>query len=258
MKISVCIDMMFAHLDFADRFAAVRSCGISTVEFWKWSNKNLPLVQEKLKENDLSLSIFNIDCQDEKLSYDLSRGILNAGRKDEFLTALRESIPVYHTLNASGMIVLVGETIPTLSREEQMENIYTCLQAAEPIARAEGITLLMEPLNATDRKNYFLPESAPAFEILDRIDSPNVKLLFDIYHQQMTEGHLLESIGNHIDRIGHFHVADCPGRHEPGTGELNYPAIIRAIDHLPYSGHIGLEYRATKPDNETFGFLREV
>jgi len=83
MKYSACIDMMYAYTDFYDRFAEVKKCGIDTVEFWKWSNKDLPRVVEELDKNSLSLSIFNIDCHDEQLSYDLSRGVLNSGRSDE-------------------------------------------------------------------------------------------------------------------------------------------------------------------------------
>jgi hydroxypyruvate isomerase len=103
-----------------------------------------------------------------------------------------------------------------------------------------------------------MPYSKPLFDILEKVNSKNVKMLFDIYHQQMTEGHLIESIDAQISRIGHFHVADCPGRHEPGTGEINYPNVISHIATLPYDGYVGLEYRATRDDCFTLGFLDEV
>ncbi len=258
MKYSACIDMMYAYTDFYDRFAEVKKCGIDTVEFWKWSNKDLPRVVEELDKNSLSLSIFNIDCHDEQLSYDLSRGVLNSGRSDDLIKAFNESIDVYRKLRAHGMIVLIGETRDDISAEQQNENILNCLMAVKPYAEKENINLFVEPLNATDRKNYFMPYSKPLFDILEQVDSPNVKMLFDIYHQQMTEGHICESIDAQINRIGHFHVADCPGRHEPGTGELNYPSIISHISTLPYDGYIGLEYRATKNDPLTLGFISEV
>ena len=108
-KISCCIDMMFSQTDFYDRISAVKSCGIDTIEFWKWTNKDIDRVKALLDENKMGLSIFNIDSTDEALSYDLSRGILNSGRADEFVKALNESIPVYKKLNASAMIVLIGE-----------------------------------------------------------------------------------------------------------------------------------------------------
>lgn len=258
MKYSCCIDMMFANYDFYDRFSEVKKSGIDAVEFWKWSNKDIGRVKEELSKNSLSLSIFNIDCRDEALSYDLSRGILNSGRKDELISAFHESIEAYRSFDANGMIVLIGETRDDISREKQDENILECLLAIKPYAEKENINLFVEPLNATDRKNYYMPYSQPLFEILEKVNSKNVKMLFDIYHQQMTEGHLIESIDRQINRIGHFHVADCPGRHEPGTGEINYPNVISHISTLPYDGYIGLEYRATKPDCETLGFIGEV
>ena len=108
-NISVCIDMMFSRYDFYERIDAVKSCGIDTIEFWKWTNKDIDRIAVLLKEKEMKLSIFNIDSSDEQLSYDLSRVILNDGRVEDFLKALEESIPVYKKLGASAMIVLIGE-----------------------------------------------------------------------------------------------------------------------------------------------------
>ena len=144
--------MMFSHLDFYDRIGTVKKCGIDTVEFWKWTNKDIDKVKNMLDENGMKLSIFNVDCTDENLSYDLSRGILNAGRADEFLSALNESIPVYKKLGASAMIVLIGENAPYCE-----ENVLKCLNTAKPICEKENVTLIIEPLNDIDRKNYSMP-----------------------------------------------------------------------------------------------------
>ncbi len=258
MKISTCIDMMFADMAFEDRIGAAHACGMDAVEFWKWTNKDIDRVTTLLNENEMKLSVFNIDSRDETLSYDLSRGILNAGRKKDLLTALQESAPVYHKLGAAAMIVLIGETLEEPDRERQEENVRDCLSFVAPYAEAEGITLIVEPLNATDRKNYFMPEAARLFRILDDVNSPNVKMLYDIYHQHMTGDFDLALVREKIGRIGHFHIADCPGRHEPGTGCVNYPSILREILKTGYDGYFGLEYRATVPDAETFGFLGEV
>ena len=258
MKVSSCIDMMFANMDFNDRIESVKECGLDGIEFWKWTNKNLDEVIALKDKYNLGFAVFNIDSTDEKLSYDLSRGILNAGRVEEFLKALQESIPVYKKINASAMIVLVGETIADMPREEQIENVYKCLKAAAPVAEANGITIVVEPLNSVDRENYFLPYAKELMDILDRVDSNNVKMLYDIYHQNVMGDFSMDFIKANIDRIGHFHVADCPGRHEPGTGKVDYVPIIEEINKTNYSGFIGLEYRATKPDCETFGFLKEI
>lgn len=249
-KISCCIDMMFANHDFYDRFDAVKNCGIDTVEFWKWTNKDIDKVCDILKNNGQTLSIFNIDSTDEALSYDLSRGILNDGRTDEFVSALKESIPVYKKLKASAMIVLIGE-----NSEYNKANVIKCLNAAKPICESENVTLIVEPLNDIDRKNYSMPYAKPVIEALREVNSDNIKMLYDIYHQSMMGDFSMTDIKENIDIIGHFHVADSPGRHEPGTGTVNYPEIIREISQLDYNGYIGLEYRATKPDQTTMDFL---
>lgn len=249
MKISVCIDMMFSYCDFYDRIGEVKKHGINTIEFWKWTNKDI----SRIAESKTDVSIFNIDSTDEKLSYDLSRGLLNSGRTDDFLKALEESIPIYKKLSAKAMIVLIGENAPYCE-----DNVYRCLAAAKPILEENSVNLVVEPLNATDRKGYSMPYAKPVFELLRRLDTPHIKMLYDIYHQNMTGDFSMDDIRENIDIIGHFHVADAPGRHEPGTGSIDYAGIIREIGKLPYSGYIGLEYRATKNDGETLGFLREV
>lgn len=252
-KISCCIDMMFSEFDFYDRIGEVKKYGIDTIEFWKWTNKDVDKVKRLLDGNKMNLSIFNIDSTDEKLSYDLSRGILNSGRADEFLSALSESIPVYKKLNASAMIVLIGENAPYCE-----ENVLKCLNAAKPICEKENVTLIIEPLNDIDRQGYSMPYAKPVFKLLKKVNSPNIKMLYDIYHQNMMGDFSMEDIRENTDLIGHFHVADAPGRHEPGTGNVDYIKILKEISELPYDGYIGLEYRATKSDGETFGFLREA
>ena len=258
MKFSVCIDMMFARHAFEDRIAAVKSTGIGAVEFWRWTNKDIDLVCRQLADASMGFAVFNIDCADEKLSYDLSRGILNAGRKVELMAALRESAPIYKKLGASAMIVLVGETIEGMSREQQIENVYDCLMYVKDYVEAEGMTLVVEPLNATDRLNYFMPEASVLMDILRRVGSPRIKMLYDIYHQHMTGDFDMDFVRENLPFIGHFHIADCPGRHEPGTGRVDYVSILRQIDAMGYDGYFGLEYRATIPDEETLAFVEEA
>jgi hydroxypyruvate isomerase len=258
MKFSVCIDMMFSRHDFMDRFAAVRAAGQRAVEFWKWTNKDIDAVSRELLEHGMDFAVFNIDSRDQKLSYDLSRGILNAGRKEELLAALKESAPIYKKLGACAMIVLVGETIEGVSCEEQTQNVYECLSYVKDYVEKEGMTLVVEPLNATDRQNYFMPKASDLMAILRRVNSPRIKMLYDIYHQHMTGDFDMAFIEQNLPFIGHFHVADCPGRHEPGTGEVDYVSILSKIARMGYDGYFGLEYRATVPDEQTFAFLERV
>ena len=247
--ISCCIDMMFSYCDFYSRFDEVKKCGIYTIEFWKWSNK----IISKIQESGLNVSVFNLDSSDEELSYDLSRGILNDGRVDDFLQALEESIPVYKAFGAKAMIVLIGENAPY-----NEENVLECLNAAKPMLNEYDVNLVIEPLNNIDRVGYSMPYAKPVFELIRKVNSPHIKMLYDIYHQSMMGDFSMDDIRENIDIIGHFHIADAPGRNEPGTGKADYISIIKDIKSLPYDGYIGLEYRATKKDGETFGFLKEV
>ena len=253
MKFSVCIDMMFSNVEFYSKFSEVKKCGIDTVEFWKWTNKDIDCVKKNLDINNMNLSIFNIDSEDETLSYDLSRGILNSGRVEDFLSALKESIPVYKKLGASAMIVLIGEHSPY-----NKENVKKCLVSALPLLEKNNVNLIVEPLNSFDRVGYSMPYATPVFELLREINNPHIKMLYDIYHQNMMGDFNMKEITANIDLIGHFHIADCPGRHEIGTGNVDYVSILKEISKLDYNGFFGLEYRATKPDNETFGFIEEI
>lgn len=241
--------MMFSQLAFYDRIEAVKACGLDTVEFWKWSNKDI----DRIKKSGVKVSVFNMDSTDESLSYDLSRGILNDGRTADFVRALKESCPVYQALNAKALIVLIGENAPYCE-----ENVLKCLKEALPVLERENITLVIEPLNTQDRKGYAMPYASPVFSLLRKLNHPHVKMLYDIYHQNRMGDFNLEEIRSHIGLIGHFHVADVPGRHEPGTGTVDYVSILRDIDRMPYDGYIGLEYRATVDDRDTLGFLEEV
>ena len=253
MRISMCIDMMFGNIEFMEKFDKVKACGCNTVEFWKWSNKDIDAVVSALAERDMNVSIFNLDSSNEQISYDLSRGILNSGRSSEFLSALKESIPIYKKLNASAMIVLIGEHAPY-----QKENVKKCLEAAKPILEEYDVDLVIEPLNSIDRTGYCMPYATPVFELLREVNDPHIKMLYDIYHQNMTGDFSLEEIRENIDLIGHFHVADAPGRHQPGTGNIDYKMILSEILKLDYNGYIGLEYRSTVPEKETLGFLKEA
>ena len=253
MKLSCCIDMMFSYLNFYDRIEAVKNCGINTIEFWKWSNKDLDKLEYILKIHHMDVSIFNLDSRNEELSTALSKGILNDGKSEELIWAIQENIPIYKRLRAKAMILLIGEGKPFCR-----ENVLRCLKAAAVLAVKENVNIVVEPLNSIDRIGYCMPYAKPILEILRQINCPNIKMLYDIYHQSMMNDFSIDEIWRNIDLIGHFHVADAPGRHEPGTGRINYPFIFRQIQNMPYHGYIGLEYRATKADEKTIDFFKEI
>lgn len=258
MKFSACIDMMYPENDFLDRIDLAKRDFVDAVEFWKWSNKDVDSISEKTKALDLKVALLNIDSSDEKLSYDLSRGILSHGRKDEFISAIKETIPILKKLGADRMIVLAGDTDDAIPKERALENIYRVLQASAPIAEEAGVTLLLEPLNTYDRPPYVMPYSKDAFDIVKGIGSQYVKVLFDIYHTQRMEGNLINTIESNIDYIGHFHVANSPFRCEPDLGEVNYKTVLEAIGNSSYTDYVGFEYRVKNPNFSLGKYIKNL
>ena len=137
-----------------------------------------------------------------------------------------------------------------ISEAEKRANTLAVLKELAPLAEAAGITLVIEPLNTkVDHRGYSLCHAAPAFELVREVGSPRIRVLFDAYHLQIMEGNLIQSIRDGIDTIGYFHIADVPGRHEPGTGELNYANILAALSACGYEGVVGHEYEPRNGDS---------
>jgi hydroxypyruvate isomerase len=142
--------------------------------------------------------------------------------------------------------VLTGNTVPDVPRGEQMDCCIETLQAALPLLQANGMTVVVEFLNSTvDHPEYFLNLVEEGVDLMARVGSPHVKLLFDIYHVQVMQGNVIQRIRDSIACIGQFHFADVPGRHEPGTGEINFRNVFRAIYDLRYQGYVTAEYHPT-------------
>lgn len=246
MKLSVCIEMVFSNPVFTDRIPQVKESGIEYFEFWGWGGKDLEAIKSSSQECGVKPSVFG--CSGGSLVDSANRG--------EFLKGVEESIEVARDLGVSRLIATTGNELHGVSRDAQHNSVVEGLRAAAPLLEAAGITLVVEPLNLlVDHAGYFLASSDEGFSIVDEVGSPCVKLLFDIYHQQITEGHIIKRITSNIARIGHFHVADNPGRNEPGTGELNYRNIFKAIRETGYEGFIGLEYH---PKADPVATLRSV
>ncbi len=232
-RLSACIEAVFTKAPFEQRLDEVKAAGLTVFEFWGWRNHDLDSLARKKDETGLELAAFSCET---------GGPLVAAGSAQKFLPALKESIAAAKKLGCQRLIATVGNELPNVSRAEQHQNIVSALKAGAPVCEEAGITLVLEPLNIlVNHKGYYLATSAEGFQILDEVGSPKVQLLFDIYHQQITEGNLIQNITRNIGKIGHFHVADVPGRHEPGTGEINYGNVFRAIVKAGYTGCLGLE-----------------
>ncbi len=232
-RLSACIEAVFTKLPFEQRLDEVKAAGLGVFEFWGWRNRELDALARKKDEIGLELAAFSCET---------GGPLVATGSAEKFLPALKDSIAAAKKLGCRRLIVTVGNELANVPRRDQHQNIVTALKAGAPVCEDAGITLVLEPLNVlVNHKGYYLATSAEGFQILDEIGSRNIQLLFDIYHQQITEGNLIQNITRNIGKIGHFHVADVPGRHEPGTGEINYGNVFRAIINAGYTGFVGLE-----------------
>jgi len=234
-RLSVCIEMIFREQSFLDRIDCVAEAGCSAFEFWGWRSKDIEGILQRKRKCELDVSVFGVDHRGRLVDYTT---------KDEFIKGIRDSIEVANKMECPSLIVTVGNEMEGVPRNEQHESIVKCLKEAARLVEKADITLVLEPLNVlVDHRGYYLYSSAEGFQILEEVNSPNVKLLYDIYHQQITEGNLIDTITKNIGSVGHFHVADVPGRHEPGTGEINYVNVFRSIDEAGYEGFVGLEFK---------------
>ena len=171
------------------------------------------------------------------------------------------SIEAAKKVDSRRLVVLTGNELGGMPRSEQMNNAVAALRLAAPLLERNGITAVVEVLNTyVDHAGYFLYYVRDAAEMIDRVGSPNVKILLDIYHVQIMEGNLIGNIRSNIDRIGHFHIGDVTGRHEPGTGEINYRNVFKAIYDLgdSYRGYAALEYRPLAPLDENLAAMRKL
>ncbi|NOZ22486.1 MAG: TIM barrel protein [Planctomycetes bacterium] len=234
-KFSVCIETIFKEVDFVDRISKAKEAGADAFEFWGYDNKDVDAVNKARKDADLPLAAMSA-----------AGGIplVDAANKEKYVEAMKAGLEVAKKLECATVLQTVGQEIEGVPRETQHAAIVECLRAVAPLLADAGVTLVLEPLNIlVNHKGYYLDKSSEGFDILREVDHPNMKLLYDIYHQQITEGNLIDTITANIDLIGHFHMADVPGRHEPGTGELNYANIFKAIDETAYDKYVGIAHR---------------
>ena len=171
-----------------------------------------------------------------------SHGMVWEDSRPAFLESFRESVEVAKKLNVPNIIATTGNERSDVSREAQFDICVETLKEMAKIAEDEGIMIVLEPLNIlVNHMGYFLVTTAEAVRLIKAVDSPNCKILFDIYHQQISEGNVIRNIKNNIDLIGHFHIADNPGRNQPGTGELCYTNIFKAIQETGYDRWLAFE-----------------
>jgi hydroxypyruvate isomerase len=249
MKHSACIELLYPDRPFLERIRSAAEAGFDCIEFWLWEPKDLHGIQEVLRETGLEVGIFQGNIEGR---------MTDLGDKEIYIAGVKRSIAAAQELGAKFLFLMtdilqadrtVLEAPVPIPDDRKQDAVRGVLHALKPVAEAAGITLVIEPLNGiVDHKGYFLQHSAPAFELVEEVDSPNIKVLYDVYHLQIMEGNIIQTIRAHIGSIGYVHIADVPGRHEPGTGELNCRNILKTLESLGYGGIVGFEF---EPSGDT-------
>lgn len=249
VKLSVCVEMLFHEQPFLDRIRSVADLGLPGFEFWGITNKDLGAIV-KLRD-ELGLTLVGM--------VGTSQPLTDPEKREAAVRELKKNIQLAKDIQCRSLIVTSGPEQANLTPEEQLGNITAVLKEVASTAEEAGVIIVLEPLNTVvNHPGIFLNSSYTGYEILRNVGSPNVKLLFDIYHQQITEGNIIANIREHMEYIGHFHLADVPGRQEPGTGELNYANIFKAIANSNYDGFVGCEFRPSTNSKQALEYVKTL
>jgi hydroxypyruvate isomerase len=242
LKKSACIEPLYAELPFLDRFQAAKNDGFDFVEFWSWTDKDLDAVKAAAEKAGIGISGFNGDAD---------YSLIDPTHKQPYLEFLKKSVAAAQKIGALSVTIhsnalgdggLVVHSYPELSDTVKLCSMYDMLLECAKIAESSGIAMNLEGLNiTTDHVGNYLQKTQMAADMTRLIGSPMLKVLYDVYHMQLNEGNLCDTLSQTIDQIGHIHVADAPGRHEPGTGEINYKTIFAHLESLGYQGRVGYE-----------------
>ncbi len=255
LELSANIEYMYTDRDFVDRIDAVAELDVPAFEFGVWLERDVPSIRERAKRHRLTVANISVD---PKIS------LLDADESAALARAVRATCDTARQFGCTQLGLLVEEVKlepgrPWFDyqrsdrqrdeRRRQRDNIVRALKSVAPVAEGEGMLLLIECLNTlVDHADYFIASWKEGVSIAREVDSPAVGLTFDAYHHQVNEGNLISSLRQDIDLIHHIHIADVPGRHEPGTGEINYLNLLRAAKQAGYDGYLGLECVPTKED----------
>ncbi|MGH2559038.1 MAG: 2-oxo-tetronate isomerase [Thermomicrobiales bacterium] len=249
------LSMLFTEYPFIERFDRAAQAGFKAVEFLFPYAEDVPAVKEAVTRNGLEQVLFNLPAGDFAKG---ERGIANnPARVPEFRDGVARALEIAATLGCPRLNCLAGLTLADVPVDAQIDTLCDNLAYAAEQAEQAGVVQLIEPLNTIDSPGFLVGTTTHGLEIIERVGHPNLRLQFDVYHQQRMEGNLSATIEREIGRIGHVQIADSPQRHQPGTGEINYPFVLQALDDAGYDGWVSLEYRPHGPTEGSLDWLRE-
>jgi len=251
MRYSACIEWLFAadEHDVGKRVRAAKAAGLDAVEFWRFSNKDCDAIKQALDETGITLA--GILCEP-------IAPLTNPESHQGFIEGVRTSLAAALQLGARVIIAQAGDNQPGVARTVQHAAIVKVLKEAAKILEGSDVVLALEPLNdRVDHPGYYLTSTEEGLDIVDEVGRREIRLLYDIYHAAVM-GEEIEVLAGRLDRVVHVHLADTPGRAEPGSGRLNYAERLEWLAAQGYDGLIGLEYKPSGPTVETLRFRELV
>lgn len=247
------LTMLFNEVDFLARFEAAARAGFSGVEYLFPYAFSADELAKQLKVHQLTQVLHNLPAGNWDKG---ERGIaILPDRVDEFREGVETAIGYAKALNCPQVNCLAGLVPDGVDAKVLNDTFVDNLKFAASALKAEGIKLLIEPINTRDIPKFYLTNTAQAVALINAVGSDNLFVQYDIYHMQIMEGDLAPTIESNLRHIAHIQLADTPGRHEPGTGEINYPFLFRHLDEIGYGGWIGCEYKPEKTTPEGLGWF---
>ena len=243
LKKDIHIESIYAELPFAERFAAAKADGFDAVEMWGWDDKDLPAVKKLLDENGLTLAA---------MSGDGPLSMCDPANRKPYIEYIEKALEAAKVVGCKTLVIHSDalENWPQFAKPMSGEYseltrylaMYKVLEEIVPMAEKAGVTFVLEALNTVkDHCGNFLASTQAACDLAAAIDSPSLKILYDAYHMYLNEGKICETTEKYLPYIGHIHIADAPGRNEPGTGVINYANFMKHLDRLGYSCSVGFE-----------------
>ncbi|HWP35527.1 MAG TPA: hydroxypyruvate isomerase [Thermodesulfobacteriota bacterium] len=248
------LSLLFTEIGFLDRFAAAARYGFRAVEYWFPYAYDKGALAEQLDRHGLVQVLFNLPAGDWEGG---ERGIACLPeRTGEFQDGVGLALDYARALGCRLVNCLVGKTPVGADPARVHETLVSNLRFAARALEGAGVRLVVEALNTRDVPGFHLTGTRQAARLLDAVGHPAAALLYDVYHMQVMEGDLIRTIREHLPRIAHVQIADNPGRHEPGSGEINFPNLFRALDEAGYTGWVGCEYRPSTTTAASLGWIR--
>jgi hydroxypyruvate isomerase len=252
-KFAANLTMLFTEAPFMQRFSLAKEAGFKTIEYLFPYDYDLTELKAQLQGNGLKQVLFNLPAGNWGAG---ERGIAaHPERISDFRAGIPKAIEYAEGLRVSQLNCLAGKKAPQYSDEQQWTVLVENVRYAAEALHQKGMRLLVESVNHFDIPGFLLNRTDQVLKLIDAVCMPNVFMQYDVYHAQREEGELTATLRDSIDKIAHIQIADNPGRHQPGTGEINYPFLFREIDALSYQGYIGLEYIPTPDTKSSFEWI---